>query len=86
VPRLLFKVMEGIAMARTTIGITNLRPKKADDRVADGGGLYKGMALWDDRHRVSMDRCSVTDQREEPSGRAPNGSFPQLPVRDRFHR
>jgi hypothetical protein len=23
---------------------------------------------------------------KEPSGRAPNGSFPQLPVRDRFHR
>jgi hypothetical protein len=32
--------MEGIAMALTTIGITNLRPKKADYHVADGGGLY----------------------------------------------
>jgi hypothetical protein len=27
--------MEGIAMALTTIGITNLRPKKADYRVAE---------------------------------------------------
>jgi hypothetical protein len=27
-------------MALTTVGITNLKPKKADYRVADGGGLY----------------------------------------------
>jgi hypothetical protein len=28
---------------------------------------------------------SMTKEKE-PSGRAPNGSFPQLPVRDRFRR
>jgi hypothetical protein len=63
VPRLFFKMMEGIAMALTTIGITNLRPKKADYRVADGGGLYilvrpNGSKLW--RYDYRLEGCQRT--------------------------
>jgi Arm DNA-binding domain len=61
VPRLFFKVKDGIAMALTTIGITNLRPKKADYRVADGGGLYirvrpNGSKLWRYDYRLDGSR------------------------------
>jgi hypothetical protein len=53
--------MEGIAMALTTIGITNLRPKKADYRVTDGGGLYilvrpNGSKLWRYDYRLDGSR------------------------------
>src|SRR6266700_3101578 len=48
-------------MALTTIGITNLRPKKADYRVADGGGLYilvrpNGSKLWRYDYRLDGSR------------------------------
>ena len=48
-------------MALTTIGITNLKPKKADYRVADGGGLYvlvrpNGSKLWRYVYRLNGTR------------------------------
>jgi hypothetical protein len=48
-------------MALTTIGITNLRPKKVDYRVADGGGLYilvrpNGSKLWRYDYRLDASR------------------------------
>lgn len=48
-------------MALTTVGITNLKPKKADYRVADGGGLYilvrpNGCKLWRYDYRLDGSR------------------------------
>ena len=45
-------------MALTTIGIAKLKPKKADYRVADGGGLYvlvrpNGSKLWRYDYRLN---------------------------------
>jgi hypothetical protein len=57
--------MEGVSMALTTIGHHNLKPKKADDRVTDGGGLYihilvspNGSNLW--RYDYRLGACRRT--------------------------
>jgi integrase len=61
-------------MALTTIRITNLKPKKADYRVADGGGLYilvrpNGSKLWryDDRLDGSRRTHSIGEWGEGPN-------------------
>ncbi len=50
-------------MALTTIGIANRRPKKADYRVTDGGGLYipvrpNRSKLWRYDYQLGGSRCT----------------------------